>query len=164
MQEAPPAKKYNISDLWRGTSCREKALLFIFPYCWLVANVVTYGISFSMGELKGNIFYNGMILGCSDLLSTLSLSFVANRLGRKGAWLVTWSFATVGCVLYDAIPLSDGSIWNYVLIVVSRLGAVGSFGMCFLVTSEYFPTLYRGTVFAVCNALARLGGIISPLF
>lgn len=24
--------------------------------------------------------------------------------------------------------------------------------------------MYRGTVFAVCNAMARLGGIISPLF
>ena len=34
--------------------------------------------------------------------------------------------------------------------------------MCFLMTSESFPTAYRGTVFAVCNAMARLGGIISP--
>ena len=160
----PPKKKTNILDLWRGKSCRDRALLFIFPYCWLIADIVTYGISFSIGELKGNIFYNGMIMGCSDLISTLSLSFVANALGRKKAWLLTWTLGTVGCILYDALPLSDGSIWNYVLLVIARLGAAGSFGMCFLVTSEYFPTVYRGTAFAICNSMARLGGIISPLF
>lgn len=103
-------------------------------------------------------------MGVSDLVSTLSISVVANTLGRKKAWLLTWSLGTIGSVLYDVIPLSDGSIWNYVLLVIARLGGAGSFGMCFLVTSEYFPTVYRGTVFAVCNAMARMGGIISPLF
>ena len=51
---------------------------------------------------------------------------------------------------------------QYALLVVGRIGAAGSFAMCFLMTSESFPTAYRGTVFAVCNAMARLGGIISP--
>ena len=76
-----------------------------------------------------------MIMGVSDLVSTLSLSFVANKLGRKKAWLLTWSLATIGSLLYDLIELPEGSIWSYVLLVIARLGASGSFGMCFLVTS-----------------------------
>ena len=52
----------------------------------------------------------------------------------------------------------------YILICVSKLGASGSFGLAFLVTSEYFPTVYRGLIFGICNVMARIGGVISPEF
>ena len=64
--------------------------------------------------------------------------------------------------MYDVLPTNTNSYIRYCLLVFGRFGAAGSFAMCFLVTSESFPTAYRGTVFAVCNAMARLGGIISP--
>lgn len=128
----------------------------------MIADIVTYGISFSVGKLKGNIFYNGMLLGVSDFMSTLSVSCLSNFSGWKIAWFITWGFGTVGCILYDIAPTDTNIYVQYALLVVGWIGAAGSFAMCFLMTSESFPTAYRGTVFAVCNAMARLGGIISP--
>ena len=76
---------------------------------------------------------------------------------------MTWALATVGCLLYQFLP--DQQAWViYMIVWITKYGMQGSFGLCFLVTSEYFPTVYRGFVFGVCNVFARLGGLISPQF
>ena len=107
----------------------------MFPYCWFVSVVVIFGINFSIGSLKGSIYYNGMVMGFSDLTINLSISVVARHLGRKKAWILTFSLGTVGCLLYDFIPLDQGSLWNYVIVVVARLGAAGSIALSLLITS-----------------------------
>ena len=33
----------------------------------------------------------------------------------------------------------------------------------FLITSESFPTAHRGTMYAVSNTFARVGGILAPM-
>lgn len=131
----PTKNKASILNLCRGKSCRDKVLLFVFPYCWFVAVVVIYGISFSIDKLKGNIYYNGMVMGVSDLTITLSISLVAKYLGRKKAWILTFSLGTIGCFLYDFVPLNSQSIWNYVILVIARLGAGGSNALSLLITS-----------------------------
>lgn len=60
---------------------RDRILLFVFLLNWLIADIVTYNISFSVGKLKGSIFYNGMLLGVSDFMSNLSVSCLANFSG-----------------------------------------------------------------------------------
>ena len=35
--------------------------------------------------------------------------------------------------------------------------------MVYLITTEMFPTEYRGTVFGIANICARVGGILAPL-
>lgn len=33
----------------------------------------------------------------------------------------------------------------------------------FLITTETFPTVYRGRVYGISNAIARVGGILAPM-
>ena len=35
--------------------------------------------------------------------------------------------------------------------------------MVYLITTEMFPTVFRGTVFGIANIFARLGGILAPI-
>lgn len=35
--------------------------------------------------------------------------------------------------------------------------------MVYLITTELFPTVFRGTVFGIANIFARVGGILAPL-
>ena len=74
-------------------------------------------------------------MGVSDLCITLSISVVAKHLGRKKAWILTFSLGTIGCFLYDFVPLDSKSILNYVILVVARLGAGGSNALSLLITS-----------------------------
>ena len=137
-------------------------MLFIFPYLWFIVDIVTYGVSFSINDMKGNIYHYGMIFGLASFFVAITGSFVADKLGRKGAFFLTWGLCFLGCSLYQF--LSRYQVLLYILICMSKLGATGSFGLAFLVTSEYFPTVYRGLMFGICNVMARIGGVISPEF
>ena len=97
----PPAPK--LIDLWRGRSAREKCLLFMYPYFWFTADIVTYGISFSINDLSGSVYTYGMLLGVAGLVTAFSGSVLADKLGRKGSFLINWGIAGLSCILYQFI-------------------------------------------------------------
>lgn len=99
----------------------------------MVAVVVIYGISFSLDDLHGSIYSNGIIMGICDIVITFSISFIARFLGRKKAWLLTWALGATGCFVYEFAPL-EGT-WAYVVLVAARLGAGGANALSLLVTS-----------------------------
>ena len=35
--------------------------------------------------------------------------------------------------------------------------------MMFQITTETFPTVFRGTIYGISNTLARVGGILAPM-
>ena len=45
--------------------------------------------------------------------------------------------------------------------LIGKLGAALCFGMCYLYTTELYPTPLRGTAVGSCSTMARVGGIIS---
>ena len=48
-----------------------------------------------------------------------------------------------------------------VFYLVGKLCAALCFGMCYLYTSELYPTSLRGTAVGTCSTMARVGGVIS---
>ncbi len=52
---------------------------------------------------------------------------------------------------------------SYIFLVFGKLGAAATFTLVYLITTEMFPTAYRGTVFGIANVCARVGGILAPL-
>ncbi len=107
-------------------------------FIWFCVDIVHYGIGFGLNELSGSLYTNGMLIGIADLISCVSVSFLANHIGRKKSILVTWGCATVGCLVYDFIrgyPLP-----SYFAVTIARFGSVGCFALIFLITSESFPT------------------------
>ena len=51
----------------------------------------------------------------------------------------------------------------YIFLVFGKLGASCTFMLVYLITTEMFPTVYRGTVFGIANLSARVGGLIAPI-
>ena len=49
------------------------------------------------------------------------------------------------------------------MILIGKFAISGFFNIVYLITSELFPTSFRGTVFGITNFVARIGGVISPL-
>lgn len=68
----------------------------------------------------------------------------------------------VACLLYESAT-KLGTEWTYVCILFGKLGAACTFYMVYLITTEMFPTVYRGTVFGIANICARAGGILAPI-
>ena len=47
--------------------------------------------------------------------------------------------------------------------MIGKFGAAATFNIVYLITTELFPTVFRGTVFGIANIFARFGGILAPL-
>ena len=47
--------------------------------------------------------------------------------------------------------------------VCGNVGAACAFNLVYLVTTEAFPTVFRGTVFGFVNLWGRVGGVAAPL-
>lgn len=142
-------------------SLYDRLLLSSVFFIWFCVDIVHYGIGFGLNELSGNIYTNGMLLGVADLISCVTISFIANRIGRKKSILITWGSATVGCLVYDFIR--NYAVPSYLAVTVARFGSIGCFALIFLITSETFPTEVRGIIFGISNAIARFGGLGAPL-
>ena len=76
--------------------------------------------------------------------------------------VLVFFIAGMACILYG--PLKTlGVAPAYVCVGLGTFGADCAFNLVFLVTSELFPTVYRGRVFGLGNMMARVGGIVAPL-
>lgn len=137
------------------------ALLFVVPILWLAGDITSYGIQYGLNHLEGSLYTNGKLLGVADFLACFSVGLISNCWGRKPAIMIMWFLAALGCILYHFFK--DYSIWGYVCVTIGRFGANAAFAMMFLITTETFPTAFRGTMYAVSNACARVGGIVAPL-
>ena len=87
---------------------------------------------------------------------------MANTLGRKNSIVFSFMIGGVACLLYHPAT-SLGTAWTYVGVLLGKFGAACTFYMVYLITTEMFPTEYRGTVFGIANICARVGGILAPL-
>ena len=143
----------------QGNSVRLRlAVLFIL---FFIVDIEFYGISFGLDHLRGNKYANGILVGCSDIVSCTLLGLVADKFGRKKAMLICSATLAVSALVYDLV--SSYEILSYGLIVITRMGAASSFALMFLLAQESYPTEVRGTVFGIANAFARVGGAVAPL-
>ena len=124
--------------------------------------MVYFGINFSLENLKGSIYINGYISGGAEIVSYFVAGIMANTLGRK--WSIIFCFFVGGfaCLFYQ-LASSAGLAWTYVCVLFGKFGAACTFNMVYLITTEMFPTVFRGTVFGIANIFARLGGILAPI-
>lgn len=74
-----------------------------------------------------------MILGIAGIVTSVSTSIMADKLGRKGAFIMSWGMSCVGCILYQF--LKQYELACYILIFLGKIGISGAFGLCFLTTS-----------------------------
>lgn len=129
---------------------------------WFAVSIIGYGILFSLGSLQGSIYINGYINAGANLGSYFVSGPMANWIGRKESMILFFFIAGVACVLYN--PLSSlGLTSSYICLVLGTFGSTSVFNLVYIVTSETFPTVYRGTMFGVSNMMARVGGMLAPL-
>lgn len=127
----------------------------------MAGDVSSYGIQYGLNALSGSIYTNALILGAADTVANILSGFMTNIVGRKPIILTYWAFACLGCVIYQLTLFSTTA--SYICIGFGRLGAQGAFILMFLITTETFPTAYKGIMFSISNIIARIGGIVAPM-
>lgn len=128
---------------------------------WFTVVLVYYGINFGIGQLRGDIYLNGVISGVAELAGYLASGLCSRCYGRKTIGIVSFAIAGVACLLYPF--LADSQSAAYILVMLGKLGVGSAFQLVMLWTTELFPTPVRGTAFGLSNVFGRIGGILAPL-
>ncbi len=135
--------------------------MILTPLLWFTVVLVYYGINFGLGKLSGDIYWNGVISGTSEIVGYLVSGLLSNRYGRKLIGIASFSLSGISCLIYPFI--ASYMTPAYIFVMFGKLGVGSAFQLVMLWTTELFPTPVRGTAFGLSNIFGRIGGIIAPL-
>lgn len=127
--------------------------------------MVYYGITFGIQFMSNvNLFVIGIVQALAELIGVISSACWANWLGRKKAIICNHLCLGLACFSFQLALYFSAPSWVYLIcILVGKYCSTAGFNIIYLITSELFPTNFRGTVFGMTNFVARIGGILAPL-
>ena len=123
-----------------------------------------YGIVFGMQFMtEVDLFKLGIVAAVAELVGVVTSGYWANAIGRKKSIICNHALLGAACAVFQLTVWAGGN--TYVLlgaVLVAKYCSTAAFNIIYLMTSELFPTSFRGTVFGLTNFVARIGGIAAP--
>ncbi|KAK4169560.1 inorganic phosphate transporter PHO84 [Cladorrhinum sp. PSN259] len=117
-------------------------------------------------ELERNSIRYMLVTAIGQILGSIALIFIVNRLHRKKILTVTFSILAVFFAILGAILLTTPESRSAKLAIDVVSGIMHFFfnlgpkTIIMMIVVEIFPTVYRGTFYGIAAASGKLGGII----
>ncbi|CAF3130323.1 unnamed protein product, partial [Rotaria sp. Silwood2] len=134
-----------------------------------VQNLVFYGVSQNTGAWLRNPYISFAAGGLVEIVAYFVVHRILHRWGRK----VTYCSFVIGFAIFAflVVPIQmlmiKGSHGQhnlmFVINVILKLFASGSYAIIYIYANEVFPTSARNTGIGVCSMVARIGAIIGTL-
>jgi Na+/melibiose symporter-like transporter len=118
-------------------------------------------IFFQFKYLKGDFFLNITVATVSECFAYFISGVAQERLGIKKCYLIYFSMAAVGALLYVIF----GTVHELLIPILLILTAYGISSACvtnWLSNAKLFPVIFTSTTHGICSFFARLGNIMSP--
>ncbi|XP_044280533.1 solute carrier family 22 member 13-like isoform X1 [Varanus komodoensis] len=154
------AKSGSILDLFRKPQLMKVTL--VMSSVWFVNSLAYYGLSLNVGRFGVNIYLTQVIFGAVEIPARVICLFLMQWIGRKKCQACCLLLGGAVCLLITVIPKNLPVVVT-VLAVIGKFTIAGSFSTSYVYTTELFPTVVRQTGNGVCQMIARVAGIISPL-
>mmetsp|Transcript_40439 Transcript_40439/g.91852 ORF Transcript_40439/g.91852 Transcript_40439/m.91852 type:complete len:430 (-) Transcript_40439:58-1347(-) len=129
--------------------------------CWAACTVGFYGISFCSGKLSADLYQNLGLLAIVDIISYGLSGACVQALGARPAQMLAFFLAAVCMVVSSSLPAGPGRV---VMALCSRFAMNVAFTTIYLLLMECFPVECRGSAAGAANFVARMIGLITPLF
>ena len=162
-----PLETKNINMLTLFTSGKFLALTTLnICFQFIVIVMAYYGLSFSAGDLPGNIYVNNVINGLVEVAAYVVTFFTLNSLGRRAL--------TAGPLLFSGVCMIGGMLLTQFvaagwapevfrwLMFAGKMGVSCSFAVIWIYSAELFPTDIRGTALGLGSMAGRIGGVCAP--
>ena len=108
---------------------------------WASSTFTYYMVGFYVKYIPGDIFTMVIVSSLAELIACFISGIVSTYLGTKKSLFVSFFFGGFfGSSLIFIPPESQMLI--IACLLLTKLGVSSAFNLCFLVTAEYFPTLY----------------------
>ncbi|XP_064095816.1 organic cation transporter protein-like [Macrobrachium nipponense] len=146
-------------DLIRTPVMRRRCVIGF--YVWFVSASAYYGLIFSGGNIRANLFLMIFVSGIVEIPSVFVSIFIMNRIGRRLTMIGLFIATATCCLLILAVPKELVYV-NFCLVNLGKFFTTAVFALCFLYTSELVPTVVRNIAVGTSSMFARVGCIITP--
>ncbi|GFO44113.1 hypothetical protein PoB_007061800 [Plakobranchus ocellatus] len=159
------AKQYSFIDLFRGRYFLKCTLIMCFM--WITLSLISYGISFGVHGLAGNLYLNIVLTNCVEIPGLLPVLWLMDRagFGRKCATVVTFSIICITTVVVLIINIqdhgdNDRAVFWFAMITKLCIDNVWNVIQAWV--SELYPTVTRALGYSIATTSARVGGMLAP--
>ena len=137
-------------------------MLLVTAFLWFSSTFSYYGLSISISDMAGSVYINNLIGTLLEGPAYGFTGFFCELLGRRRVMWITLISTAACCVVLSLAGDTAQPGWR-VLSFIAKFGAALAFSSVYVWTAELFPTDARTVAFGLCNAVARVGGIMAPV-
>jgi MFS family permease len=102
-----------------------------------------------------------MLFNAGGVLGYAAWGFIADRIGRKPTFVIT--FGAAALAIGFLFPIHHGFTAYALVMPVLGFSLFGSLSGAFIYSPELFPTSVRATAIAFCNSIGRIVTAAGPL-
>ncbi|KAK4883425.1 hypothetical protein RN001_006744 [Aquatica leii] len=151
--------KYPITDLFKSWIL---VLRFInCSFCWITCVFVFYGLTVNSVALSDNSYLDFILTSLVEIPGYALTYILVDKVGRRIGISSSLILTSICCVVFVFIPpeLYWLKLSTYLL---GKFAATGAFSICYIITTEIFPTCLRHSLMASCSMFGRIGSSIAP--
>lgn len=157
-QTSQKEHKLSLLDLFRSGHTSKYLILC---FAWTTACISYYALTLNSTQLSGNIIFNFALNGVIELPVPFFMLITLNWVGRRPLMVFGHLLLALSCLILAFVPKGRTSV-ILAFYLIGKAGAALAFAMCYLVTSECFPTNLRTQAVGVCSTISRLGCLLAP--
>ncbi|KAK3087370.1 hypothetical protein FSP39_005127 [Pinctada imbricata] len=137
----------------------------IIFYCWMVFNMVIYGLILNTENLYGDFYINMLLFAITSILSNFPPYFLVDRFGRSRTLSCLMAISGLACLsTIFSVNFGGKELQNLTtaLAMFGRFCAGSAYLTIYLFSAELYPTVVRNAGLGASSCCARIGSMISP--
>jgi len=136
--------------------------LVIMSYMWSACSFCYYLLLVYIKYLPGSLYENGVMMSVAEMVGAVCSGIVMKTAGLKISLISLMIVSLAGGLMILFLGESHLN-WMPFFVLLAKFGVSGMFNINYACTLSIFPTLFNGTALGICNFLARILTIFSPL-
>ncbi|KAK5650230.1 hypothetical protein RI129_001259 [Pyrocoelia pectoralis] len=157
--ESSKSETYPITNL-----CKSWRLCIRFLnccFCWISCVFIFYGLTINSVALSTNPYLDFILTSLAEIPGYVAVYLLVDKLGRRICASTTFIITSMACVAFIFVP-SDLHWVRLTMFLIGKCAGTAAFAICYIITSEMFPTPLRHSLMASCSMFGRIGSMIAP--
>lgn len=116
-----------------------------------------------MKYIPGNVFVNTTVSSLSEVSSHVTTYFLFKRYGPRKCLIYCYFISALTAFLLILAESAKMVSVVPILVLGAKFGVSAAFLGVYMANVKIFPTEYLGTIFGICNVVARGSTILAPM-
>ena len=149
----------NISEVWKIWQLKYNFLSLMGLLT--LTSFVYYVINFQMKNIPGSLVQNTIVSQLAEISADIVSGVILTSIGHTYGFQSMFALTIGGTLLLMAFQTNLTLIPLF--ITMAKFGVSAAFNMVYIGSVQLIPTLFSSSVFGLCNVVARLITMASPV-